>query len=95
MVIKNVFGREILDSRGKPTVECHIELSDGHHITASAPSGASVGSGEAKELRDNNKNRYLGAGVLVAVNNIADHIAPILLEKKTRCDTRGRTHDTA
>ena len=50
MVIKSIFGHEILDSRGKPTVQCHVTLSDGITVVASTPSGASVGSGEAKDI---------------------------------------------
>lgn len=67
--ITNVIGREILDSRGNPTVEAEIILDNGIKAIASVPSGASTGSKEALELRDNDK-RYLGKGVLKAVNNI-------------------------
>lgn len=87
MVITSIFGREILDSRGKPTVECHITLSDGATVIASTPAGASLGSGEAKELRDNDKNRYNGGGVLQAVNNINEHIAPLFIGKKPDLNT--------
>lgn len=82
MVIKSIFSREILDSRGKPTVECHIILSDSTTVIASAPAGASLGSGEAKELRDGDKNRYDGQGVLQAVANINTKIAPLCIGKK-------------
>jgi enolase len=82
MVIKSIFGREILDSRGKPTVKCHIMLSDGTTVTASTPAGASLGSGEAKELRDGDKSRYDGGGVLQAVANINTKIAPLFIGKK-------------
>jgi len=68
--IKNVYAREILDSRGNPTVEVEIELECGIKTMASVPSGASTGINEAIELRDNDKNRYLGKGVLTAVNNV-------------------------
>jgi len=68
--IKNVYAREILDSRGNPTVEVEIELECGIKTMASVPSGASTGINEAIELRDNDKNRYLGKGVLKAVNNV-------------------------
>ena len=68
--IKNVYAREILDSRGNPTVEVDITLDCGIKATASVPSGASTGKYEALELRDNDKNRYNGKGVLTAVNNI-------------------------
>lgn len=68
--IKNVYAREILDSRGNPTVEVDIYLDCGIKATASVPSGASVGVNEALELRDNDSNRYNGKGVLTAVNNV-------------------------
>ena len=70
MKILNVRGREILDSRGNPTVEADIVLANGVVATASVPSGASTGSREALELRDNDLNRYNGKGVTKAVNNI-------------------------
>ena len=69
-IIKNVIGREILDSRGNPTVEAEIVLDNGIKALASVPSGASTGSREALELRDLDKKRYHGNGVLKAVNNI-------------------------
>lgn len=68
--IEKVIGREILDSRGNPTVEAQVTLADGTIGTAAAPSGASTGEFEALELRDNDKSRYLGKGVLKAVENI-------------------------
>ena len=68
--IKNVFAREILDSRGNPTIEVDITLDSGIKATASVPSGASTGKFEAIELRDNDKTRYNGKGVLTAVNNV-------------------------
>ena len=68
--IKEVYAREILDSRGNPTVEVEIELDSGIKAIASVPSGASTGVNEALELRDNDKNRYQGKGVLKAVNNV-------------------------
>jgi enolase len=68
-------GREILDSRGNPTVEADVILSDGSFGRAAVPSGASTGEHEAVELRDNDKRRYLGKGVLQAVNNINSAIA--------------------
>ena len=68
--IKNVFAREILDSRGNPTVEVEITLECGIKAMASVPSGASTGIHEAIELRDEDKERYLGKGVLKAVNNV-------------------------
>ena len=68
--IKNVYAREILDSRGNPTVEVEITLESGIKAMASVPSGASTGINEAIELRDGDKSRYLGKGVLTAVKNV-------------------------
>ena len=78
ITIEKVFAREIIDSRGNPTVEAEIGLSDGTFATASVPSGASTGEFEAIELRDGDKKRYMGKGVLNAVNNINEKIAPVL-----------------
>ena len=77
--IKKIFAREILDSRGNPTVEVELELESGIKSMASVPSGASTGKREALELRDNDKNRYHGKGVLKAVSNVNDIIAPLLI----------------
>jgi enolase len=77
--IVGVFGREILDSRGNPTVEVEIELADGSFGRAAVPSGASTGEYEAYELRDGDKKRYLGKGVLKAVDAVSKEIAPALL----------------
>jgi len=74
--IMDVFGREILDSRGNPTVEVEVVLSDGSIGRAAVPSGASTGSLEAIEIRDNDMNRYLGKGVRKAVENVNLTIAP-------------------
>lgn len=68
--IKKVFAREILDSRGNPTVEVEVELESGAKATAAVPSGASTGSHEDLELRDKDASRYGGLGVLTAVNNV-------------------------
>ncbi|MBL4820408.1 MAG: phosphopyruvate hydratase, partial [Gammaproteobacteria bacterium] len=68
--VKEIKAREILDSRGNPTVEADVTLASGARGSACAPSGASTGSREALELRDKDPNRYLGRGVLKAVNNI-------------------------
>ena len=68
--IEKVIGREIVDSRGNPTVEAEVTLSDGTVGRGAAPSGASTGEFEAIELRDNDKARFGGKGVLTAVNNI-------------------------
>jgi enolase len=70
---------EILDSRGNPTVRVFVELSDGTKASASVPSGASTGENEAIELRDEDKTRYLGKGVLKAVNNVNTIISPELI----------------
>ncbi len=74
--IVRVVGREILDSRGNPTVEADVWLADGSMGRAAVPSGASTGEHEAVELRDGDKSRYLGKGTLKAVANINDEIAP-------------------
>ncbi len=74
--IEQIKGREILDSRGNPTVEVEAVLSDGTVGQAAVPSGASTGTYEAVELRDGDKKRYGGKGVLQAVNHINEHIAP-------------------
>lgn len=79
--IKNIYAREILDSRGNPTVEVEVTLESGIKGVASVPSGASTGKNEAIELRDNDKNRYHGKGVLKAVNNVNEIIAPLLIGK--------------
>lgn len=76
--ITRIVAREIMDSRGNPTVEADVYLSDGHWGRAAAPSGASTGSREALELRDGDKGRYLGKGVLTAVSNIEQLIQPAL-----------------
>ena len=76
--ISEVIGREILDSRGNPTVEAQVTLSDGTVGRGCAPSGASTGAFEALELRDNDKSRYLGKGVLKAVENINTTINDVL-----------------
>ena len=82
--IKSVVGREILDSRGNPTVGVEIELDNGIIGSASVPSGASTGSREALELRDSDPNRFNGKGVLKAVENINNKIAKILIDKDSR-----------
>ncbi len=77
-VIADIYAREILDSRGNPTIEVECILDDGTIQTAGIPSGASTGAFEAVELRDGDKSRYLGKGVLKAVDNVNDVIAPEL-----------------
>jgi enolase len=78
MEIVKVVGREILDSRGNPTVEADVHLADGSLGRAAVPSGASTGEHEAVELRDNDKKRYLGKGTLTATRNINDKIGPAI-----------------
>ncbi|MBL4607810.1 MAG: phosphopyruvate hydratase, partial [Pseudomonadales bacterium] len=77
--IANIYAREILDSRGNPTVEAEVTLESGVMGTACAPSGASTGSREALEMRDGDKGRYLGKGVLNAVAAINEEIRPALV----------------
>ena len=81
--IKKVYAREILDSRGNPTIEVEVTLESGIIGVASVPSGASTGKNEALELRDNDKNRYHGKGVLKAVNNVNNIIGPTLIGKNS------------
>ena len=80
--IAEIRGRQILDSRGNPTVEADVRLISGAFGRAVAPSGASTGSREALELRDGDKSKYLGKGVLQAVANINTRIAPALVGKE-------------
>ena len=77
--IVDIVGREVLDSRGNPTVECDVLLESGIMGRAAVPSGASTGTREAVELRDGDKSRYLGKGVLRAVDNINNEIAEAIL----------------
>ena len=79
MKIQKIVGREILDSRGNPTVEVDVILENGVMGRAAVPSGASTGENEALELRDGDKNRYLGKGTLKAVENVNKIIAPALI----------------
>ncbi len=78
MIIEKIWAREILDSRGNPTVEVDVTLDNGVLGRAAVPSGASTGENEALELRDGDKNRFLGKGVQKAVNNVNTVIAPAL-----------------
>ncbi len=78
-MITDVYAREILDSRGNPTVEVDVYLEDGAFGRAAVPSGASTGAFEAVELRDGDKSRYLGKGTLNAVDNVNTLIAPALI----------------
>jgi enolase len=79
MELQSIHAREILDSRGNPTLEVEVILADGATGRAAVPSGASTGAHEAVELRDGDKKRYLGKGVLKAVANVNDKLAPKLL----------------
>ncbi|AKM79243.1 MAG: Enolase [Candidatus Beckwithbacteria bacterium GW2011_GWB1_47_15] len=90
--IANVFSREILDSRGYPTVETTVVLSTGHHGTASVPSSAASGKYEAVEIRDHDLGRFNGYGVLTAVANVNQKIAPAVknldVTSQTKLDQR-------
>lgn len=90
MQIKRVVGREILDSRGNPTVEADVELADGGFGRAAVPSGASTGTREALELRDGDKARYGGKGVRKAVSHINGEIAKAITGKDFTQDTLDR-----
>ena len=79
-IILDVYGREVLDSRGNPTVEVEVILDDGAMGRAIVPSGASTGAFEAVELRDGDKDRYLGKGVLNAVDFVNTEIADVLYD---------------
>lgn len=81
MKIRRIHAREILDSRGTPTVAAQVQLESGHRAEASVPSGASTGMNEALELRDGDPTRYFGKGVLKAVSNVNEIIAPALVGK--------------
>src|SRR5215510_8713799 len=78
-LIEHILGREILDSRGNPTVEAEVTLAGGEVGRAAVPSGASTGEHEAVELRDGDKQRYGGKGVLKAVQNVNTVIAEALI----------------
>jgi len=80
--IKEIHGREILDSRGNPTIEADVSLDDGSSARAAVPSGASTGTREAVELRDGDKSRYLGKGVLQAVANVNGALRDALIGKE-------------
>ncbi|MGC8713615.1 MAG: phosphopyruvate hydratase, partial [Leptodesmis sp.] len=80
MYIEEIIASEVLDSRGNPTVEARVVLADGSEGTAIVPSGASTGEKEAVELRDGDPKRYGGKGVLQAVENVNQKLAPELLD---------------
>jgi len=77
--IIDVYAREVIDSRGNPTIEVDIQTESGAFGRAIVPSGASTGEREALELRDGDKSRYLGKGVLTAVENVNKIIAPEII----------------
>src|SRR5262245_2904700 len=79
IAIETVYAREILDSRGNPTVEVEVELEDGTIGRAAVPSGASTGAHEAVELRDGDRQRYRGQGATAAVRNVVEVIGPELI----------------
>ncbi|MGO3212764.1 MAG: phosphopyruvate hydratase, partial [Ruoffia tabacinasalis] len=79
-IITDIYAREVLDSRGNPTVEVEVLTESGAFGRALVPSGASTGEYEAVELRDGDKDRYLGKGVLKAVENVNEIIAPEIIE---------------
>ena len=83
--IIDVYGREILDSRGNPTVEVEVTLDDGSFGRACVPSGASTGAFEACEMRDADCSRYLGKGVLTAVDHVNEEIADALVGQDATC----------
>lgn len=87
-IIVDVFGREVLDSRGNPTVEATVVLESGAVGSAIVPSGASTGVNEAVELRDGDKKRFLGKGVLKAVENINTKIADLLIGEESEDQVR-------
>lgn len=82
MKISKIHAQEILDSRGNPTIQCTIELDSNIQATSMVPSGASTGKYEAVELKDGDENRYHGKGVLKAVRNVNEKIAPLFLGKE-------------
>lgn len=82
MRVTKAYGREVLDSRGFPTVEVELELEEMHLGRAVVPSGASTGEGEALELRDGDQKRFLGKGVLTAVENVNEKIAPAIVGRE-------------
>lgn len=83
-IIFDVYGREVLDSRGNPTVEVEVTLDDGSFARAIVPSGASTGAFEAVELRDGDKDRYLGKGVQKAVAHVNEEIAEAIIGMDAR-----------
>ena len=91
--ITALHAQEILDSRGNPTIRVHLGLDGGVRVSASVPSGASTGEHEAVELRDGDKHRYSGKGVLKAVANVNEIIAPQARRNGRLPPGRDRCHD--
>ena len=92
--ISDVHAREVLDSRGNPTVEVEVELAGGAVGLSAVPSGASTGEHEAHELRDGDERRYLGKGVLRAVRNVVDVIGPEIVGRDALAQAEiDRLHD--
>ena len=91
-IIQSVYAREVLDSRGNPTVEVEVLTESGFFGRAIVPSGASTGEYEAVELRDGDKSRYLGKGVLKAVENVNEVIAEAIIGMDV-ADQVGIDHD--
>ena len=85
--IKQIHAYEVLDSRGFPTVACEVTLDDGSKGKAMVPSGASTGEREALEMRDGDKKRYMGKGVLKAIKNVNEILRPALLGKDAEKQT--------
>lgn len=79
MKISNIHAQEVLDSRGNPTIECEVALDNGIKASSIVPSGASTGTYEALELRDGDKDRYMGKGVLNAIKNVNTRIAEVVI----------------
>ena len=92
-IISDVRARQILDSRGNPTVEVDVELTGGAVGRAIVPSGASTGEHEAWELRDGEKDKYLGKGVLKAVDNVESKIADAITGYGRPGPSRNRSRD--
>ena len=88
MKIKDIHAREILDSRGNPTIEVEMTLDNNIKAVASVPSGASTGSREALELRDNDKSRFNGKGVLKAVDNVNNIIFENIVGEDALCQRK-------
>ena len=91
-LIADIRAREIIDSRGNPTIEADVILSTGTHGRAAVPSGASTGTREAVELRDGDPKRYGGKGVLRAVDNVNTLLREVLIGKESIDQARSEEH---